>query len=64
VQDLGLQIDRQQGDVHRHMSGQVTMSSEMIFAGDSFSGTTRAKDSDSRLSSLKVSAKRIGDCVK
>lgn len=39
-------------------------SSELIYAGDSFSGTTKGKDNKGGDSTAKVTAKRIGDCTK
>jgi hypothetical protein len=41
---------------------RIVSTSEMTFGADSFSGFTKAKDDRGRVMTMKVSAKRIGDC--
>ena len=43
---------------------RMTMNTEMTFAGDSFSGVTTSKDPEGRVTTMKMNAKRIGDCTK
>jgi Protein of unknown function (DUF3617) len=41
---------------------RMTMTTEMTFAGDAFSGVTTTKDPEGRVTKMKMSAQRIGDC--
>jgi hypothetical protein len=41
---------------------QVMSKTEMTFAGDSFTTATTAKDDKGRISTIKGTAKRVGDC--
>ena len=41
---------------------RMTMNTEMTFVGDSFSGTTTNKDHEGRVTTMKMSAKRVGEC--
>jgi hypothetical protein len=43
---------------------RITSTSEMTFGTDSFSGVSKATDQDGRAFTMKVSAKRIGECKK
>jgi hypothetical protein len=43
---------------------RITSTSEMTFGTDAFAGVTKGKDQDGRVFSMKVSAKRIGECGK
>jgi hypothetical protein len=43
---------------------RMTMSTEMTFTGDSFSGVTKGKDPEGRMTTSRFSAKRVGDCQK
>lgn len=43
---------------------RTTMSTEMTFGTDSFTGVTKGKDHEGRAISSKMSAKRIGECTK
>ena len=43
---------------------RITSTSEMTFATDAFSGVSKARDQDGRVFTMKVSAKRVGECRK
>ena len=43
---------------------KVTSTTEMTFSTDSFTGLTKAKDNEGRVTTIKASAKRIGECTK
>jgi hypothetical protein len=42
---------------------RMTMNTEMTFAGDSFAGVTTSKDQQGHVTTMKMSAKRVGDCT-
>jgi ribosomal protein S13 len=41
---------------------QMVMSTEMTFGTDSFSGVTKGKDNEGRVITMKVGARRVGEC--
>ena len=41
---------------------QMVMSTEMTFGPDSFSGVTKGKDNEGRAITMKVGARRVGEC--
>lgn len=43
---------------------RMTMSTEMTFAADSFTGVTRGKDNEGRTTTSRFTAKRVGECPK
>jgi hypothetical protein len=43
---------------------RITMSTEMTFGSDSFTVVSKGKDLTGRMSTSKVSAKRVGECSK
>ena len=43
---------------------RMTMNTDMTFAADSFGGVTTTRDQDGRMTTMKMSARRIADCTK
>lgn len=43
---------------------RMTMSTEMTFSGDSFTGVTKGKTPDGQMTTAQFSATRVGDCAK
>jgi hypothetical protein len=43
---------------------RMTLNTDMTFVGDSFSGTTTSKDQSGKVTTMKMSASRIGECTK
>ena len=43
---------------------RMVMNTEMTFAADSFTGVTKTKMPDGHMTTMKTSAKRVGDCPK
>jgi hypothetical protein len=41
---------------------RMTMTTQMTFGVDAFSGLTQGKDNEGRITTMKMSAKRVGDC--
>ena len=41
---------------------RMTMNTEMSFNGDSFGGITTARDQGGNVTTIKLSARRVGDC--
>jgi hypothetical protein len=41
---------------------RTVINSEMVFAGDSFTGVATSKDSEGNAATVKTAAKRVGEC--
>jgi Protein of unknown function (DUF3617) len=41
---------------------RTVINSEMVFAGDSFTGVATSKDSEDTAATVKTAARRVGEC--
>jgi hypothetical protein len=41
---------------------RTTITSEMVFSGDAFTGVAKSKDSDGNTATVKTAARRVGEC--